>query len=372
MALRYSRLGGNSQEEQKSWNNIVLSSTTVAQRKQLKSGMDDFTTFTWRGVDAFDVFGAFIINNKGTLKFYSGPSFTNEYTKPQFESAAGQLTGVTFQVQKIDFTIGVYWINENDYRKLIDWLDPYEINTLTFGFEKDYYYLVKLASRGDPMRHIVGIETDTDGKKVYQYYTEMKLTFEVQGEPCAYRNIEYEWERSIVDSNENSIKYIYQLTSCDDNNFNSDLAMPFKYKMHLELDSNMPQDTEVTITANALYKGNVDAELFTLDLYNLSFSSDINTNFIDLVYDSATGLLYWDHGDSQLFLLSRLSTATTGSRIVKALTSSNYKLLGKFNEWDFDLKQWALEVTVTNATIEEPMPEGHGSYIEMRARTNLI
>jgi len=134
----------------------------------------------------------------------------------------------------------------------------------------------------------------------------------------------------------------------------------------------MPQDTEVTITANALYKGNVDAELFTLDLYNLSFSSDINTNFIDLVYDSATGLLYWDHGDSQLFLLSRLSTATTGSRIVKALTSSNYKLLGKFNEWDFDLKQWALEVTVTNATIEEPMPEGHGSYIEMRARTNLI
>ena len=52
-----------------------------------------------------------------------------------FESAAGQLTGVTFSQQKIDFTIGVYWISEDHYRQLIYWLHPYAVDTLTFDFE---------------------------------------------------------------------------------------------------------------------------------------------------------------------------------------------------------------------------------------------
>ena len=99
--------------------NVILSSITKAKRDQLRQAMDNFTSFTWCGVDAFETFGAFIINNKNSLKFYNGPSYSNEYTKPQFESAAGQLTGVTFQTQKIDFTIGVYWISEDHYRHLI-------------------------------------------------------------------------------------------------------------------------------------------------------------------------------------------------------------------------------------------------------------
>ena len=493
--LNYSRLGSLGSEEYKSWNNIVLSPTTVAQRNQLKSGMDDFTSFTWRGVNAFDVFGAFIINNKNTLKFYNGPSFSNEYTKPQFESAAGQLVGVSFNVQKIDFTIGVYWISEDDYRKLIDWLDPYEISDLTFGFEPNYYYLVKLASIGDAVRHIVGIE-GSGNEKQYMYYTELKLTFEIQGEPCAYRDISYEFEGTShanntdaqLNDNYRSYKYYFKLKDISDNNFQSHLAMPIKYKIHLKLEPIIFSDAEKTYTfkdvldfdwlpddnvhsidingssqafafnsmvfarsnlslwytntmgtltayegdpgsgwrreayknihlaagqilnnkdfliknltnlsapsltnntlsleCSTFYNGFLDTRLFNLILKNLSYtdlSQDYNGDYyLDLVYDSATGLLYWDRNDSKLFLLSRLSTASSGSRIVDYLESTSYKVLGTFNDWSFNLKDWQIELKIySSLPIMEPFTRKDATeqikeenyYIDMRARTNVI
>ena len=494
--LNYSRLGKSGNNAYKSWNHIVLSPTTVAKRNQLKTGMDDFTSFTWRGVDAFDVFGAFIINNKNTLKFYNGPSFSNEYTKPQFESAAGQLVGVSFNIQKIDFTIGVYWINEDDYRKLIDWLDPYEISDLTFGFEPNYYYLVKLASIGDSIRHIVGIE-GSGNEKQYMYYTELKLTFEIQGDPCAYRSIAYDFLGLADQYNTNiqrndgnrSFKYTFQLKdkeTVSDNDFVSHLAMPFKYKMHLKLSSSyffnrkiifkdnivpistytdvyhnfscngeeydqmvinsnggimywqgsnytsvhssgtsgswvdqtyrtiflrwedwelsvqqwMQENATIEVINNTLslecntrYKVStsdntgqwfLDTRLFNLILKNLSYTDltqeDYNGDYyLDIVYDSSTGLLYWDRSDAKLFLLSRLSTASSGSRIVDYLESTSYKVLGTFNDWDFDLTKWQIELKVySSMPIEEPFTQSNlnvsenNYYIEMRARTNLI
>ena len=82
--------------------------------------MDKFTTFNWRGYNAFDSFGAFIINGGGDLKFYNGPNFKNEYTQPQFETSNGSLMGVTFEKQTISFKVGVYWISENDFRQFIN------------------------------------------------------------------------------------------------------------------------------------------------------------------------------------------------------------------------------------------------------------
>ena len=84
------------------YNNIQASITsqTLHKRNQLKSSLDDFCTFYWRGVDAFKTFGAFIVN-KNDLKFYNGPSFSNDYVQPQYETAAGLLTGVKFKTQQI-------------------------------------------------------------------------------------------------------------------------------------------------------------------------------------------------------------------------------------------------------------------------------
>ena len=223
--------------------NRTITSNTIEKRKQFKGMLDDFCTFWWRGIDAFETFGAFIIN-KNDLKFYNGPSFSNDYTQPQFESAAGQLTGVKFKTQQISFTIGVYWISIEHYRQLIYWLHPYEISTLVFGFDQEHYYQVKLANIADSTRNIIGKET-VDGKVEPRYYTELKLTFEIQGSSCAYNLDEFNIVPSLEQSGSehNAITgIIFNIDENDnDANIGSDLPAPiqanFSLKMGLDIDN---------------------------------------------------------------------------------------------------------------------------------------
>ena len=82
---------------------------TIRERNKFAAQLDDFATFQWCGYDMFEEFGAFIINDKkGSLKMYNGASFKNQYSKQQFQDGYVNLTGVTFEQQKIQFTIGVY------------------------------------------------------------------------------------------------------------------------------------------------------------------------------------------------------------------------------------------------------------------------
>ena len=183
----------------------ILTSEKESKRAALGARLDQYCRFHWRNVDAFEQFGAFIIN-KNDLKFYNGATYTNNYTKPQFESAAGTLTGVTFSTAKITFSIGVYWFSEEEYRKLIYWLHPYEISDLAFDYDPLHIYLVKLASIGDSnTRSIVGYETTKDGKAEPRYYTELKLTFDIQGESCAYNREHYIVQKNEVIQNGQSL-----------------------------------------------------------------------------------------------------------------------------------------------------------------------
>lgn len=217
----------------------TITSTTIEKRKQLKATLDNFCTFWWRGVDAFETFGAFIVN-KDDLKFYNGPGFSNSYVNPQFESAAGQLTGVKFKTQQISFTIGVYWISIEHYRQLIYWLHPYEINTLAFGFDHKHYYQVKLANMSDSTRSIIGYERvrenpdETPAKYSTEprYYTEIKLTFEVQGAPCAYN-----WEdfRFLNQKYDSSRLLFYIGENDQDAEVNSDIEAPVQTSFALSL-----------------------------------------------------------------------------------------------------------------------------------------
>ena len=173
----------------KYYHNIYISEKTKQKRQQIKSLQDEFMTFSWGGYDAFENFGAFIINDKnGSLKFYNGPGFSNEYSKPQFDNSGGDLQGVNFNKQIISFTIGVYWINIKQYRLMLNWLNPLEVDYLIFGFNPDYRYNVKLSKLGDSTKWIVGKE----GREP-MYYTEIPLTFEVQGTPCAKGVNSYEF-----------------------------------------------------------------------------------------------------------------------------------------------------------------------------------
>jgi hypothetical protein len=79
------------------------------ERARLKAQLDDFATFQWRGCDMFDKFGCFIINEqKGGLKFYNGPGYTNQYAKPQFSTSVNGLLGVDFKQQTISMKVGLY------------------------------------------------------------------------------------------------------------------------------------------------------------------------------------------------------------------------------------------------------------------------
>jgi hypothetical protein len=69
-------------------------------------------------------------------------------------------------------------------------LDYKTVSFLTFGYEPKYRYNVKLASIGDSTKYIIGRDENKDF-----YYTELKLTFDVQGKPCAIAMKPYEFQR---------------------------------------------------------------------------------------------------------------------------------------------------------------------------------
>ena len=98
--------------------------------------LDNYAKFYWDD-ELMTKYHAFIINEKkGSLKFYNGPSFSNNYTKPQFESASTRFSGVTFNTQQITFTIAVYAVTIEEYRQLIYKLHPYTIANLIFCFDE--------------------------------------------------------------------------------------------------------------------------------------------------------------------------------------------------------------------------------------------
>ena len=234
--------------------NKRYSNLTTKPRELLKKQMDDFATFVWRGVKSFDTYGAFIINNKNSLKFYNGPSFTNEYSKPKFSSTGSNLTGISFSTQTISFQVGAYWLTEVEYREFINSLNPYEISYLGFDFEDKYDYLVKLSKIGDSTRYVVGRNENNEPC----YYTELNLTFEVQGEACARARYGYEFEFDEDTPTKKSLKISSKLLESNGvekpnpQYITSDLNFPFV--LNTSLIPNTDQDT-IKIQAQLLEYG---------------------------------------------------------------------------------------------------------------------
>ena len=253
-----------------------LTSETKSKRAALEARLDQYCRFHWRNTDAFKEFGAFIIN-KNDLKFYNGASYTNNYTKPQFESAAGTLTGVTFSTAKITFSIGVYWFSEEQYRKLIYWLHPYEISNLAFDYDPLHVYLVKLANIGDSnTRSVVGYETTKDGKTEPRYYTELKLTFDIQGESCAYNSEHYIPEQEEVIQNNQSLIFNTHLKTNSKTPL-SDLSTTLTSFITLNLKTQRPYDG-LRLQYIAEYRPDttvIDSQLlFDVELKNLLWLSE--------------------------------------------------------------------------------------------------
>lgn len=282
-----------------------LTSETESKRAALEARLDQYCRFHWRNTDAFKEFGAFIIN-KNDLKFYNGATYTNNYTKPQFESAAGTLTGVTFSTAKITFSIGVYWFSEEQYRKLIYWLHPYEISNLAFDYDPLHVYLVKLASIGDSnIRTIVGYETTKDGKSEPRYYTELKLTFDIQGESCAYNSEHYIPEQEeLIQDNQSLI-----------------------FNTHLKTNSRTPlSDLSTTLTSFITFNLKTQRPYDGLRLqYIAEYQPDKEIIDSQLLFDVELKNLLWLSEGGQFTIIPAGQTISAATaKLQSALTGNNF------------------------------------------------
>ena len=341
--------------------NSIISEKTKQKRQQIKSLQDEFMTFSWGGYDAFENFGAFIINNKnGSLKFYNGPGFSNEYSQPQFDNSGGDLQGVNFNKQIISFTIGVYWINIKQYRLMLNWLNPLEVNYLIFGFNPDYRYNVKLSKLGDSTKWIVGKE---DGEPMY--YTEIPLTFEVQGTPCAkgvnsYEFINWDYinsETAEEKDKRNNLRTYLNRSSKDW--IESDLPTPIDISLPFILQGGKKDD----LNKNYIYHIELSAEYDTISSDNyeslLLFSAELQNLTIiphnkpiddalslNIRYNSEIGLLFLTYGNSNEKILSLLNLNDTGEKIINNYTVNKFSLPGRFAYPDFDTKKLQLKLSV--------------------------
>lgn len=363
-------------------------------RQQLKTAMDDFTTFRWGqpsvGVDAFDEFGAFIVGGKDALKFYNGSGFSNKYITTQLQSSNSTLQSVEFKTMTISFTMGVYWFTIEEYRKLLQWLHPYEIKDLSFSFAPDWFYTAKLSGISDSTRHILGRDENGDNR----YYTEIKLTFDIQGEPCVHNYDEYTIVKS--ETEEGKVKYIFNnqnsMTSSDLDTpftfmvtmepksgglFPSHVKWPSKTNLYpqawSESDENLDENSssegyylalEVVLKADEVSNSELVFEAF---LKNLSWN-DTAGSYITFTYDSSQGLLLIGNEGK---LLSSQTTVFSGKRILEALDVRAYKLPGVLESGisEKDFKQ--TEFILYHSTNWDPINFNTSSF-EGRARTNVI
>lgn len=381
--------------------NKRYSNLTAKPRELLRKQMDDFATFVWRGVKSFDTYGAFIINNKNSLKFYNGPSFTNEYSKPKFSATGSNLTGISFSTQTISFQVGAYWLTEAEYREFINWLNPYEISYLGFDFENKYDYLVKLSKIGDSTRYIVGRNENNEPC----YYTELNLTFEVQGEACARARYGYEFKiNSSVDNKTKKLTINSDITDY----ITSDLNFPFVLNASIIpiIDSNNTT-SETSIKAD-LVEYSQGQEITRLSLFNVKFqgleevkkwTNDSDGNFIEVEkdkitstygldnfeipadknigrptlnirYDSESGLLFLKVGEDTEKILS-LVNSINGIKIVNNFHTSKCKLPGRFTKPSLvNYDEYVIEVAIDKA--EFPIDDNEAVNITAYARTNLI
>lgn len=382
--------------------NSIISEKTKQKRQQIKSLQDEFMTFSWGGYDAFENFGAFIINDKnGSLKFYNGPGFSNEYSKPQFDNSGGDLQGVNFNKQTISFTIGVYWINIKQYRLMLNWLNPLEVDYLIFGFNPDYRYNVKLSKLGDSTKWIVGKE---DGEPMY--YTEIPLTFEVQGTPCAkgvnsYEFINWDYINSDTAEGDKQNNLLTSLSNYSSNDFiESDLPTPLDISLSFILQdtfkdkstdgsnnesTSVPNDGSTSVPndgstnesesnkgKNYIYHIELNAEydmissdndesllLFSAEFQNLTImpitTQNTETNsqnmlttplFLNIRYNSEVGLLFLTYGNSNEKILSLLNLNDTGEKIINNYTVNKFSLPGQFAYPYFDTSNLRLKLSV--------------------------
>lgn len=326
----------------------------LAKREILRKQLDEFATFYWGNTDMFEEYGAFIINeSKGSLKFYNGPQFSNQYGQTQW-GESNYFTGVKFSTVKIDFTIGLYCFTIEEYQRFLHEFNPYRIDNLRFSFSPNWRYLVKPTQIPSSTRNIIGQE---DGEPYY--YTEIKMTFEIQGIPCARHINSYEIDKD-------SIKEISQgktfqlLTTKTEESF---LETPLNFDCSLT-----PGNSDFYSVSLWVGDENNNMELFTVVFNPLVLAPYVNPELqeegketvysylfpINLNYRSEEGVLLYAMGNTEenTYLLN-LQSAINGSRLINSIVCNKFVLPGKGNFPDVDIANLRFTLEVNGFYLDE-------------------
>ena len=335
-------------------------------REALKAQLDQFATFKWGQTDMFKEYGAFIINeSKGSLKFYNGPQFSNQYGKTQW-GESNYLLGVTFNTTKIDFTIGLYYFTIEEYQKFLHDFNPYRIDNLSFSFNPNWRYLVKPTQIPNSTRYIVGNERVGD-KDEPCYYTEVKMTFEIQGITCARHVQGYEYNVITSDMNQMFFKLKHELET------RSFLETPIDF--NFSLPAKTSDNYSISLIARYGTAQNVIPQDFTL--FSINFNELVlsygDITFINLRYLSEEGVLLFSFGNMEEdnYLLN-LQSSVNGQRLVKSCIANKFVLPGtaRFPEIDI-LKDNGLTfvLQVEGFALDD---ENYTCGISSFPRTNII
>ena len=332
---------------------------------QVSPMLDKYATFRWDDED-MTLYHAFIINEKkGSLKFYNGPSFSNSYTQPQFESASSRFTGVTFKTQQISFTIAVYAVTAEQYRKLLYKLHPYTIGNLSFGFYESWRYVCKLSNISDSNRYIVGHYNENNTTKEL-YYTELKLTFDIVGDAVAQSTEEIGYSSS----NSNNSYTFTMNNNGTKNKPISELDTPFLFTFGVKLIANA-QNPILNLRVERNSPATGENNTTSIQLFNIILQNLTEGYIYYFEYNSQTGDLCLIDGD-QRKIITMLSTFKSGNRIVSLLETRNYLLEGTFNGGDLGQTDSQTKLIFTYSNCEVVINASEGCGINCYARRNLI
>lgn len=327
----------------KSYSNI---STLEREKQYIGKRLDEYAKFYWRGEDMWETYSAFIESNGTVPKFVNGPSFSNQYSSPQYDHATGNLTGVKFSRMKTSFPVCVYGVTAEKYREFIDALGPYEVDYLAFAYDTKLAYLAKTTDLKEGTKYVVGRTGGENPQDLYM--VELTLTFEIQGEQCAIAQRQYIWRPDeIAPSLITTDSYCAAKLP---NPFPSDLMesseIAFGVVGEIEFKANdLSQDGFVMLYVSDVAPEDVqDAEtffaeeatqLFQVQLSSLSKNWQLTQNSnainqldysITIKYDSSSGLIFMKYDDADYKILNLLTTNTYGDYILQNETSIKMKI----------------------------------------------
>lgn len=320
---------------------------------------DKFCKFTWGETNMWTTYHAFVIaDNRDSLKFYAGNDYSNEYSKPQFNSNLGNLVGVNFTRQTVSFKVGLYLITEDEYRRFLNEINAYEVRLLSFDFNPYYGFFAKLKGQKDSNKTILG-EYLVNNVSTTCYYTEVTLTFELQGGNFVRAKNSYE-----INKAPNTNDYTIAIADAPEV---SDLDTPMIWNVTIVPNQGK---TSCSVELQMIEEiqnvgGNEAVESAPIQLFSVSFGNIDLTQFnaIHLQYDSNTGLVTFTQGNKQR-LLTLLSTNSKGEYFVKALQTNMFLLPGKFNNCK-NYNNFKFSFNTSDCTI-------NSVSIECYARTNLL